>query len=254
MHYNLEHTRSLKDNVVLALLTAFTAGAVNVLSFMLFFAFSGNITGYYAIMAAEIMRGNLYQVAVVAAWIFLFFLGGFSSKLILIHLTTRQPHLAYTLPVFLQVLCLMAVGFYGEYFYKETLDETEMLISLLVYAMGLQNGFTAGISGFAVKTTHLTGATTDMGVLFALFTHKQWRNQAALKAKAWLLLFTAVGYLAGALLSGLAQGQMGFRLFYLICFVPVLVLVYEYRRTPQPKYRPLEKAKKPRPEYERLQQ
>ncbi len=42
----------------------------------------------------------------------------------------------------------------------------------MLLAMGLQNGLTASISNFSVKTTHLTGLTTDVGILTAMFTKK----------------------------------------------------------------------------------
>ncbi|WP_418511786.1 DUF1275 family protein [Corallibacter sp.] len=66
----------------------------------------------------------------------------------------------------------MSVGFYGHLFYKETLSETEIMVALMLLAMGLQNGLTASISNFSVKTTHLTGLTTDVGILTAMFTKK----------------------------------------------------------------------------------
>jgi hypothetical protein len=46
---------------------------------------------------------------------------------------------------------------------QKTLEETEALVALMLFATGLQNGLTASISNFSVKTTHLTGTTTDLG-------------------------------------------------------------------------------------------
>ena len=38
------------------------------------------------------------------------------------------------------------------------------LLSLLAFAMGLQNAAVASATGMAVRTTHLTGPATDLGI------------------------------------------------------------------------------------------
>ena len=103
--------RSFSDNLKLAVLTSFTAGMTNIASLMIFFSFTSNITGYYAIVAAELVKGNWYQVAVVFAWIFLFFLGSFFSNLIIINFSKRNAYLAHSIPILLEMLCLLCVGY-----------------------------------------------------------------------------------------------------------------------------------------------
>ncbi len=224
-------SRTLKDHIILGSLTSFTAGAVNVASFMLFFSFTSNVTGHYAVLAAEIVKGNFYQVGVVFTWIFLFFMGGFTSNLVLVHFMNRKrTHLAHALPIMIEIICIASVGIYGQLFYKETLTETEVLLSLLIFAMGIQNGFSASISNFAVKTTHLTGITTDLGILFAMFTQKQFRENRELRGKARLLTFISTFYTAGAMTSAVAQVHLGFRSFYLTCGFLVIVALYDGSR------------------------
>ena len=72
---NYSNSRTLGDNIRLGTLTAFTAGTINIASLLIFLSFTSNVTGHYAIFAAEISQGNWTQVAVVAGWIFLFFFG-----------------------------------------------------------------------------------------------------------------------------------------------------------------------------------
>lgn len=221
------NSRSLSDNIKLGTLTAFTAGMVNIGSLLMFFSFSSNITGHYAILASEIVKGNFYQIAVVFSWIFLFFFGSFVSNLIVIHLNQKNAYLAHALPLILEIICLITVGFYGQFFYKETLTETETLLALMLFAMGLQNGLTASISNFTLKTTHLTGTTTDLGILFSMFTKAEYRNNEALKGKAKLLLSIAASYLFGAILSGFAYMYLGFKMFYAVSLVLIVVIFYD---------------------------
>lgn len=221
------NSRTLGDNVRLGVLTAFTAGMVNLASFMIFLSFSSNVTGYYAIFAAELVKGNYYQMLVVMSWIFLFFFGSFFANLVVIHLSGRNRYLAHAIPLVLEILCLVAVGTYGEFFYQETLTETEYMLSLMLFAMGLQNGLTASISNFSVKTTHLTGATTDLGILFSMFTMKKFRDNEGLRNKATLILSIAASYVSGAIIAGCVYKFLQFKLFYIVSIFLLVVLAYD---------------------------
>jgi uncharacterized membrane protein YoaK (UPF0700 family) len=215
---------------MLAMPTAFVAGMVNIASLLIFFAFSSNVTGHYAILAAELVKGNWYQVAVVFGWIFLFFFGSFTSNFIVINFNKKQPYFAHALPLLLEMGCLLAVGIYGSNFYGESLSETEVLVALLLFAMGLQNGLTASISNFAVKTTHMTGATTDIGILASLFTRKEYRKNKELRAKAQLIITVMSFYILGGISAGFAWFYIGFALFYVIAGILLYVVAYDFNK------------------------
>lgn len=221
--------RLLSDNIRLGVLTAFSAGMVNVASLLIFLAFTSNVTGHYANFAAELVKGNYYQALVVLGWIFLFFLGGFLANLSVITFT-KNPYLAHALPLILEILCLLAVGIYGEYYYEETLAETELLVSLMLLAMGLQNGLTASISNFAVKTTHLTGATTDLGILTSMFTQKEFRQNPEIRSRAKLIISITSAYVVGALVGAASFMNIQFKTFYLVCLVLFIVIGYDLYR------------------------
>lgn len=221
------NSRTFEDNLRLGVLTAFVAGMVNIASLLLFFSFTSNVTGHYAILAAEIVKGNFYQVSVVFSWIFLFFFGGFMSNLIIINANKKSHYLAHAIPVLLEIICLLAVGIYGQFFYRETLLETEMLVALMLFAMGLQNGLTASISNFTVKTTHLTGATTDLGILFSMFTQRKFRKRKELRERATLLVSVAASYITGAIVCGVTYGHIQFKVFYIVCSFLLVVLFYD---------------------------
>lgn len=221
------NSRALKDNIMLGVMTAFSAGMVNISSLIIFFSFTSNITGHYAILAEEITKGNWHQVAVVFAWIFLFFFGAFTSNFIIINMNQKKPYLAHSLPILLEMVCLIIVGVYGSFYYTEKLVETELLLSLLLFAMGLQNGLTASISNFVVKTTHMTGTMTDLGVLFSMFTKRKFRAKQELRDKAKLLTSIAAFYLLGGIFAGYITMNVQFSVFYFVSGVLVAVLTYD---------------------------
>lgn len=220
--------RTFSDNIKLGALTALSAGMVNVVSVISFFAFTSNVTGHYAILAQEFAKGNWYQAAVVFIWIALFFLGNFTSNFVIIHSDTKlERYIAHAIPIFIEILCLFFVGLYLILFYKDTLQETEFLIGTMLYAMGIQNGLTATISNFAVKTTHLTGLTTDLGILLAMFTQKKYRENNELVERAQLLLIIMVSYVIGGIIAGLIYYKIGYFTYFLICGILLLVIGYD---------------------------
>lgn len=215
------------DNIRLGTLTAFTAGTINIASLLIFLSFTSNVTGHYAILAAEISKANWAQVAVVGLWIFLFFFGGFVSNFIVINFNKKSKYFAHAMPLILEIVCLLFVGIYGQFYYRKSLEETQYLVAVMLFATGLQNGLTASISNFSVKTTHLTGTTTDLGILFSMFTQKKFRKNGELVGRAKLLMSIMVAYVMGAVFSGLTYYYLEFRVFYVISLCLLVVIGYD---------------------------
>lgn len=222
--------RTLGDNIRLGTLTAFSAGMINVASLVILFSFTSNVTGTYAILASEIAKGNPYQIGVVVWWIFLFFGGGFLANMIVIHWGQKHTYRAHAIPVVLEMLAVLAVGFYGGFFYRETLAETEILTAILLFATGLQNGLTASITNFSLKTTHLTGITTDLAILAAMFTKAEFRDNPELRNKAKLLGSVVAAYFGGALAAGFLAIELDFAVFYIVAGFLFFVATYDFYR------------------------
>lgn len=225
------HTRSNADNIKLGALTAFTAGMINVASWMLLFSFTSNVTGSYAILAEEISKGSWFQVLVVSLWLSLFFFGSYLANNIIINSKDMGNHITHSIPLVLEFLCLIGVGIYGVFYYEETLMETEFIIATLTFAMGLQNGLTASISNFAVKTTHLTGLTTDLAIHFSLLTKPENRSNKVIVDKFKLLYSILIAYMLGAVVAGFITIRFQFQVFFYVSFTIVIIIFYDHFKT-----------------------
>lgn len=223
--------RTNQENMQLGALTAFSAGMVNVISVIIFFAFTSNVTGHFAILAQEVSKGNWYEALVVFGWIGLFFLGSFTSNFVVINFDKQRAYLAHALPVVLEIVCLLVVGTYIQFFYKETLLETELMVGLMLFAMGIQNGLTATISNGAVKTTHLTGLTTDLGILVSMFSKKEYREKPELQDKMRLLLMIMISYIVGGVCAGYIYLTIAYNVFYIVCVFLLIVIGYDFYHT-----------------------
>ena len=89
---------------------------------------------------------------------------------------------------------------------------------------------TASISNSAVKTTHLTGLTTDLGILFAMFTKSKYRKNKELKGKFRLLISIVSAYMVGGVFSGILYLNFQFSVFFIVCIVICIILVYDYSK------------------------
>jgi uncharacterized membrane protein YoaK (UPF0700 family) len=221
-----ERTRRHHD-LFLGLTTAMTAGLVNVCSVMAFFAFSTNVTGHVAIFAEEISKGHWHQVSVVVGWMFSFLFGAFLANALLTMLGSRRHYLGQAAPHVLQMLLLTAVAYYGHRHYRETLSETEALVGVLLFTMGLQNGSVATVSNGVVKTTHLTGLFTDLGMEISMLLQARFRKDSNLRFKFVLHVLILVGYIGGGLLGGTLYLRIGFPTLYVGTMLLGLILLVD---------------------------
>ncbi len=223
--------RKFEDTRRMASVQALTAGMVNVSSVIVFFAFTSNITGHFAILAQELSKGNWYQAAVAIIWLSMFFVGNFSANLFLVLPIGRlkRKHRA-VIPVVLEVICLLLIATYIQLFYRETLGETEFLVGFLLFTMGLQNGQSAGLSNFAIKTTHLTGLMTDLGVMLAMFIKKENRRNPNLVERCRLSFRIMGSYLLGGIIGGIFYRFVGASLFYIVSLLLLSALAYPFVR------------------------
>ena len=116
----------------------------------------------------------------------------------------EQPRWATPLVIVVLLLCGVAMagraGAFGD-MSATTTEPPATFLSLLAFAMGLQNAAVASTTGLAVRTTHVTGPATDVGIhLGTAILAKGEQRRAALRGAA-LRGGKIVSFLVG---SGLA--------------------------------------------------
>jgi len=231
------NSRTFQDNLRLGIFTAIIAGMVNVASLVLFYSFTSNLTGHFAILSQEIANGKWFQMLVVLFWILLFFSGSFLSNNLIINSSKKNAFVSHSIPMILEIFCFVFVGIYGQFFYTETLTQTEILVSILLFSMGLQNGLTASISNFQIKTTHLTGLTTDLAIHLSMLTKKKFRMNPQVVEKTKLMAAIMGSYVTGGVVGGLIIHYLQFQVFYFISFAMLGILSYDFAKTYIPFFR-----------------
>jgi uncharacterized membrane protein YoaK (UPF0700 family) len=151
------------------LLLAGAAGAVNGFAFLECQQFVTHVTGTATRVGLSWHRWELvaeYSTVLAA------FIAGATASVVWLQGRVyhgKQPNWAAPLLVVALLLATTAViGHLGVFnpFGMQTASDPPpfVLLSLLAFAMGLQNASVASTTGLAVRTTHLTGPATDLGI------------------------------------------------------------------------------------------
>jgi uncharacterized membrane protein YoaK (UPF0700 family) len=210
--------RTYAHNVKLASLLCLTAGFVNAAGFLAFSVLTTNVTGHAALFAERLALQDWETARVVALWMLLFLGGAFISSLV-VSTMGRNQRFSYVIPLLIETLILTMVALLG-FKYDDTLVAKEIFAGSLLFAMGMQNALVSIVSGSMVRTTHLTGTFTDLGIELAQLIHKRKDDRSEVVAKMKLRLAIIFCFMSGAL-----GGAYLFRYISFYCFlIPVAIL------------------------------
>ncbi|WP_299819806.1 YoaK family protein [uncultured Pontibacter sp.] len=222
------HRRNFKHNIRLAALLCLTAGLVNIAGLLAFAVLTTNVTGHAAFFAESLSQGDFRLVRIIGFWMFLFLLGAFSSSFI-IGRVGRNQTFAYTLPILLEIGILALNALYGHR-YDGQVAAQEVFAGSLLFAMGMQNAMVSMISGSVVRTTHLTGIFTDLGIDLAAATLPSSAQKAGLGHRITLRLVIILFFLAGAVAGGYLFPVLHYHIFFVPAGLLVIAMFYDISR------------------------
>lgn len=212
--------RTYAHNLKIASLLSFVAGLVNVVGFISISRLTTNVTGHFAFFVKDILDLDFFDGFVLFLFVFAFFLGSFFSSM-LVELTSKKTDRnVYVFPVAIEIVILAFLAFEGAYLLSAS---PNVIALLLLFAMGLQNSLVTQISNAVVRTTHLTGLFTDLGIeVSQLFFYKEpgQRNKlvANIRLRFTIIVFFFVGGITGGLLYQYAH-------FYTLLLPALLLFV-----------------------------
>ena len=154
-------TRTLIHNLRIASLLSFVAGIVNVAGFLAVQRLTTNVTGHFAFFVDELFKLDFWNGFVYFLYIFFFFLGSFVSSYLIELISQKTERYIYVFPISIEILILFTIGIFGS---NLMLENSNIIAFSLLFAMGLQNALVTKISNATVRTTHLTGLFTDLGI------------------------------------------------------------------------------------------
>lgn len=202
-------TRTPAVDLLLATILAFVAGGINSVGFLAYGYFSANMTGNVSLVSELLSDWKLRAAAAFFTIVLMFITGAFLASLFIQMGKRHRLKTVYALTLGFEGAILMLVGIY-----VSALPDTVngfTIVSLLALSMGIQNAASTRISGARVRTTHVSGLATDIGVGLALLWGAKGdvqREEIAtrLRLHAATILAFAVGGVVGALMYTSFQG------------------------------------------------
>jgi len=174
------------------------AGLVNIVGVLALNVLTTNVTGHFAFFAERFFLADYAFAFTFLLYILCFLLGAFTSNFLIEVANMRKPHLAHAAPMLIEVTILALCGIF-----MATGSASNTFAYLLLFAMGLQNALVTRVSQSTVRTTHLTGLFTDLGIeLSQLFFYTKQVERQRLGKSIGLKLAIISSFFAGGLAGG----------------------------------------------------
>ncbi|CAM8645509.1 COG3619 Predicted membrane protein [Comamonadaceae bacterium] len=199
--------RTPQANTRLGVTLAAVAGAANAGGFLAVNQYTSHMTGVVSGMADALVLGHTGTALVGLAMLLAFVSGAMCTALLVNWGMRHHLHSAYGLPLLLEAALLLVFGLFGGAIAVAAHLFVPLTVVLLCFIMGLQNAVITKISRAEIRTTHITGLVTDMGIELGKLLYinpapseKPVRaNRDKLRLQLKLIGAFALGALAGAM-------------------------------------------------------
>ncbi|WP_304199155.1 YoaK family protein [Flavobacterium alvei] len=222
--------RTFAHDLRLATLLSFVAGLVNITGVLALKTLTTNVTGHFAFFAEEIMKQDYATAITFLVFTVFFLLGSFLSSFLQEFISIKNPDLSHIYPITLEMVILIAVSIFGTSTGLFTL-EGKLTAFFMLFAMGIQNSLVTNISRSTVRTTHLTGLFTDLGIeLSQLFFYKKPEEVKKLKTSIFLRLSIITFFFIGCFSGGIIYQFLEIKTLFVAAFCLLIAQWYDYMR------------------------
>ncbi len=217
-------SRSTHQNRIVAGCLAFVGGYVNSAGFVLVGTFTSHVTGNVGRLSNDLAIGQFGATATAFTMLIAFLAGAFAASMMLESSFFGRAANSYGAALFTEaaLLCLfMGAATLTPEAHPRLRD---LDAAILCASMGMQNSLVTRLSGAVVRTTHLTGVFTDLGIEAARW-FRWWRGSLSDRLrvklafgrnpperpavpKTELLLTIATTFVVGAIAGAVAVARL----------------------------------------------
>ena len=227
MLVNVGAARSAHIDLALAGLLSSIAGALNAVGFLIAGSFTANMTGNVSAFADTLARGATLAALAFLGLLAAFLCGATIAALAIQAGERRGLRSIYALVIGAEAIVLLILGL--TLVWSPAGSRDSLLVITLSFVMGLQNAATTMISRARVRTTHVSGMATDIGIeLAALAGDPALRPDA--RSKLTLHVLTLASFAVGGIGGAILFGAIGHRIFVAAGLALLLIAVPEVLR------------------------
>jgi uncharacterized membrane protein YoaK (UPF0700 family) len=218
--------RTASANRHLGFALAFVAGATNAGGFLAVQQYTSHMTGIVSSMADSLVLGAYDVVLSGAGGLVSFVAGAASSAMLVNYARRRRMHSEYALPLLVEASLLICFGILGARLSSIQGLFVPATVMLLCFIMGLQNAVITKLSHAEIRTTHLTGIVTDIGIELGKLLYRNTAGPpshlrvVANRDRLRVLALLVVSFFLGGLL-----GAVGFKHVGYISTVPLALVL-----------------------------
>ncbi|KGM39286.1 membrane protein [Aquabacterium sp. NJ1] len=218
--------RTRRTNLHLGLSLAFVAGATNAGGFLAVKEYTSHMTGVVSSMADDLALGRMDLVLDWFTSLLAFLLGAATSAILINWARRRASRHEYALPLLIEATLLLAFGVLGamHHYIGSSMGIT---VALLCFVMGLQNAMITKVSNAEIRTTHVTGLVTDIGIELGKMLY--WNASVEGEAQPVVRankerLFVHLGLVLSFFVGGVI-GALGFKHVGYVSTVPLAIVL-----------------------------
>ena len=218
--------RSAEANRTLGFVLAFVAGATNAGGFLAVAQYTSHMTGIVSAMADHVALGK-YPFVLAGIGALFSFVAGAACCSVMVNFSRRHNlHSEYALPLLLEAALLLCFGLIGAKLSDINGVFVSATVMLLCFIMGLQNAVITKLSNAEIRTTHITGIVTDIGIeIGKLFYVNRTLPGDVPRVDANRARLKTLSYLALCFFGGGVVGALGFNHFGYISTVPLALIL-----------------------------
>lgn len=223
--------RSVRVDLGLAVFLATTGGAINAAGFYAIGIFSANMTGNVSLLSDSLARADWSLALLMLTLLLAYILGAFFSAFLIEIGRKRRISTIYALNIVAEGVLLAMLAMAD--LLLPAVHSSSLLVVGLSFAMGLQNATTTRISDARVRTTHVSGMATDIGIELAILlgsARERRDSQSVVRARFILHVMTLFAFLGGGVIGVLAYIGIGSYMLLLIAVLLLAVSIPEIRK------------------------
>ncbi|WP_110239990.1 YoaK family protein [Nocardioides gilvus] len=214
--------RTRRRNLQLASLLAFTAGVLNSVGFVAVAVYTSHMTGLTAGVADHLVRGGRDVVLVGVLGLATFLAGAASCAVVFNWGRRRDLRSRYANVLIIEAVLVLLFGLLAD---RLTWGHRELVfVAVLCFTMGMQNAVITKISGAQIRTTHVTGMVTDIGIELGklAYLHRSHHLDPVVADPRKLAMLSM---LVGLFFGGGVLGAAGYLEFGFAVVVPLALLL-----------------------------
>ncbi|TDY25747.1 uncharacterized membrane protein YoaK (UPF0700 family) [Paraburkholderia sp. BL6665CI2N2] len=204
---------------------AFVAGAANAGGFLAVGQYTSHMSGIVSSLADNAVLGDASLFVSGLSSLFSFLVGAAASAILINWGRRRDLQSIYATPLAIEAILLLCFGLLGSNLEHHRVLFVPATVCVLCFVMGLQNAMITKISRSEIRTTHVTGLVTDVGIELGKMLYWNTRSiagEGAVRADKQKLAL--LGSLLLSFIAGLA-GAIGFKYLGFISSVPLAIVL-----------------------------